>query len=245
VTLDLNGFTISSTAASANGNGIYLPGNTDITILNGHIVGGVTNTPGSYAGPGFANGIMVNLVPVNIRVSGVSVSGCLGNGIYLKPSPTALVEYCTVTIASGTGISAGTVTHCTADICAEGILASTVSDCNAYAYSSNGRGIAATVANNCNGSAAGYGDGVNATSANNCYGSCNGNGVGVGGGINAVNANNCYGINSGAGNGILVSGTANNCYGSCASGVGINAHIAIGCTLGSGTETIAFKYNMP
>src|SRR5208282_2069453 len=45
VTLDLNGFTISSTATSATGYGILLNGlgagaRTDITILNGHVKGG-------------------------------------------------------------------------------------------------------------------------------------------------------------------------------------------------------------
>ena len=44
VTLDLNGFTIRSTAASATGTGILLNnGWTDITIGNGHIRGGGTN----------------------------------------------------------------------------------------------------------------------------------------------------------------------------------------------------------
>src|ERR1017187_359451 len=57
VTLDLNGFTVSSTASPANGTGILLQGgNADITILNGHIKGGVTyGIGGVYSGPGFAN----------------------------------------------------------------------------------------------------------------------------------------------------------------------------------------------
>jgi hypothetical protein len=52
VTLDLNGFTIASTAASATGNGILLAsGLSDITIYNGHIRGGVTNNgSGVYGG---------------------------------------------------------------------------------------------------------------------------------------------------------------------------------------------------
>src|ERR1017187_7620780 len=58
VTLDLNGFTISSTAPSAAGSGILLvSGLTDITIVNGHIKGGVTNFAGVYVGGGFANRI--------------------------------------------------------------------------------------------------------------------------------------------------------------------------------------------
>jgi len=58
VTLDLNGFTISSIAPSATGTGVLLgPGISDITILDGHIKGGVINNAGVYSGSGFANGI--------------------------------------------------------------------------------------------------------------------------------------------------------------------------------------------
>jgi hypothetical protein len=58
VTLDLNGFTLSSTEASPTGTGILLAGgDTDITILNGHIKGNVTYNGSSYTGSGFANGI--------------------------------------------------------------------------------------------------------------------------------------------------------------------------------------------
>jgi len=51
VTLDLNGYTIASTAASATGTGISLNnGWSEITIGNGHIRGGVTNiATGCYA----------------------------------------------------------------------------------------------------------------------------------------------------------------------------------------------------
>ena len=59
VTLDLNGFTISSTAASAAGMAILLnSGLSDITIVNGHIRSGVTNNgSGVYSGSGFGYGI--------------------------------------------------------------------------------------------------------------------------------------------------------------------------------------------
>ena len=58
VTLDLNGFTISSTQNPAtNGNAILLSGSIkNITILNGSIASGVINT-GTYHGPGFGTGI--------------------------------------------------------------------------------------------------------------------------------------------------------------------------------------------
>src|SRR5665213_1271543 len=87
VTLDLNGFTISSTVASATGSGILLGSAlSDLTICNGHIRGSVTNNgSGVYGGGGFGTGIYYNgSSPVNILVSRVSVSRCLFCGIYLS-----------------------------------------------------------------------------------------------------------------------------------------------------------------
>src|ERR1035437_5568765 len=77
VTLDLNGFTIASTAASATGSGIYInSGLRNLAILNGFIQGGVINNgSGGYIGSGFGSGIYGS--PQNGRVSGVSVSRCL------------------------------------------------------------------------------------------------------------------------------------------------------------------------
>src|SRR4030095_15547433 len=58
VTLDLNGFTISSTAPGATGTGILISGNPrNITISNGFIEGAVIRSGGTFSGNGFANGI--------------------------------------------------------------------------------------------------------------------------------------------------------------------------------------------
>src|SRR5256885_9980710 len=58
VTLDLNGFSLRSTAASATGYGILLnSGLRNITLANGFIQGGVTNFIGVYNGSGFDEGI--------------------------------------------------------------------------------------------------------------------------------------------------------------------------------------------
>ena len=116
VTLDLNGFTISSTAASAAGCGILLSGSNprDLTILNGHITGGVTNNgSGVYSGSGFANGIYFSVnPPVNVLVSKVSVSGCLIYGIALATVETSVVEGCTARTIGSYGIFASTVKSC-------------------------------------------------------------------------------------------------------------------------------------
>ena len=115
VTLDLNGFTLSSSAASATGYGIYISSSwNDITILNGHVQGGVTdNGSGTFSGPGFAAGIMGGSA-ANVRVSGVSVSGVLYYGIYLNSSGSTVVEECTVNTVGSYGINASVVESCSA-----------------------------------------------------------------------------------------------------------------------------------
>ena len=106
VTLDLNGFTLSSPAASATGYGILLNGTlSDITIVNGHIRGGVTNNgSGVYGGSGFGYGIYYSGgLPANVVVSKVSVAGVLNTGIYLGSENSTVVEACMVTTAGGSG----------------------------------------------------------------------------------------------------------------------------------------------
>src|ERR1017187_7827805 len=192
VTLDLNGFTISSTGTY--GTAIWLVGNeasgvignTDITISNGHLTGGVTYTNGTgmYGGSGFVNGISYNPTggtPYNVRVTGVSVSGCQNYGIYLGMvlGNSTVVESCTVNTVGGEGIVASSVSHSTANQCGNtAIVADTASD---------------------------------------CYGNCTGAGHGL---LANYAANNCYG-NSVSGHGIYVQGSANSCYGNSASGIGL------------------------
>ncbi|MDB6020617.1 MAG: hypothetical protein JWQ04_474 [Pedosphaera sp.] len=261
VTLDLNGFTISSTAPSASGTGILLAAtNTDVTILNGHITGGVTNSAGVFSGSGFANGIFyTNSSPFNVHVTGVSVSGCLSNGIQIGVANSTIVESCTVKTVGNYGIYADNVSRCTVKECGNtGILSEMASDSRADCVGNgvginsgnvqncygnnvgNGVGLGATVANNSTGnSTAGYG--MTAVNANNCYASSSGANPAI-----SVNmANNCYGQCSGSGTGLLVNGTATGSFGYSFTGIGINAHIANSCTVGGGTTNIAFKYNMP
>ncbi len=101
VTLDLSGFTITSTAPGAAGNGILInSGLRNLAILNGFIQGGVTNNGGVYSGSGFGNGILAggfSGYPQNARVNGVSVAGCLYSGIYLGNGDSTVVDSSTVT----------------------------------------------------------------------------------------------------------------------------------------------------
>ena len=194
VTLDLNGFTISSTAASANNYGIYMPGgNTDVTVLNGHIKSGVTNNAGTYSGSGFIGGIVgIGANLYNLRVSGVSVSGCLSYGIALGVGNSTTVESCTVKTAGFYGIFADNVSHCVAHECGSSaaIYATTVSDCRGAATGA-GAGILAVTASNCSGTSSGSGPGLSVSSvAMGCNGS---SATGIG--ITAYIANSCRVVN--------------------------------------------------
>jgi hypothetical protein len=223
VTLDLGGFTITSTASSPNGSGIFLGGSiiSGIAIFNGHIRGGVTNSAGTYSGTGFAYGISGTGSLLAARISGVSVSGCLYHGIYIGNGISTVVESCTVAMVGSYGIAASTIRGSTAMICGDTAIAGDqVSDCRGE--SNIGYGISADTAQNCYGvSSTSYG--VYAITANNCYGSCGGNSIGLW----ARSANNCYGWSSSL-YGVYVT-VANNCYGDSYSGYGVVANIANNC----------------
>ena len=251
VTLDLNGFAISSTAPTVTGIAIRI--NTalqDLVIQNGFILSGVTNTGGTYSGPGFANGIMFvhPQNPKNVRVTNVTVTGCRFNGIYLAGEST-LVESCIVRTVGGIGFWAGTLRSSSATDCGGiAILGELISDCrgentgsadairgftvqNCSGYSVSGIGISAQSAQNSYGN--GGDKGVSAWTALGCFGQ-SGNGTGL---YAESTAENCHGYSYGDAPGVwalsaqncrgfsnsgrgVFAETAENCYGASASGVG-------------------------
>ncbi len=223
VTLDLNGFTISSTANPASYAGISLSTPlSNVTIVNGHIRSGVTNNgSGVYSGSGFAAGIgYPSIPPTNVMVSKVSVSGVSNYGINLGNGNTTVVEGCAVTTAGSVGISASTIRDSVAADCFNAISGDQVANCH---------GI-------------GSGNGVIASAdAQNCYGQ---------GGLNCFGVNvsgtalNCYGTNSSSSTGLYAT-IAQNCIGSSVSGIGLQATIANSCLVGHGTTNVTYKYNMP
>jgi hypothetical protein len=256
VTLDLNGFTISSTAPSANGTGILLEGNnnlcTDITIFNGHIRGSVRDDFGVFSGGGFANGISASSAfPFNVRVTAMSVQGCLNDGIQLFGAAT-LVESCTVHSCGGHGIAASSVSRSIAERCGnEAIFGFVASDCFGECIGGSA-GIDTQTAINCHGTSI-DGDGVIGKTLNNCFGASSGPGYGI---FAASTANNCQGFSS---SGIALYATiANSCFGQSGGPdeVAIIAEVAIGCDAVSegqaniansciGNWTAPHKYNMP
>jgi hypothetical protein len=273
VTLDLNGFTLSSTENPAGTNSAVLLTSpvTNVTVLNGNISSGVVNNAGTYSGRGFGYGIYggSTTTPVNVRVSGVSVSGCLNLGIYL--GTISVVESCSVTTMGASGIFAGVVSNCKVNDCGiDGILADTAKNCDALNCA--GDAIHANVANNCQGSSSGSGDGIFARTANNCSGTSN-----SGTGVSATVATSCYGT-SGSGAGLVATAASGcyglsinsygiyavnaiGCYGESSSATGLNANnaafctasgltairanIANGCMANAGTVSVTNKYNMP
>ena len=225
VTLDLNGFTISSTLASAAHGGISLNGPlSDITIVNGHIRSGVTNNgSGVYGGSGFAVGIADSpgVPPTNVIVSMISVSGVTSYGIHLGTGNATVVEACTVTTAGDLGIYASTIKDSVATDSFNAIIGDQVAGCRGIG---SGNGIVANAA------------------AQNCYGQSSGSftaGLNVSG-----TALNCFGTNSSSGTGIFAT-IAQNCIGSSVSGIGLQATIANSCLVGHGTTNVTYKYNMP
>jgi hypothetical protein len=151
VTLDLSGFTISSTFSGnpVTAAGIVIGvGYSDITIYNGHITSGVTDNGGVFSGPGFPNGIGYLTVgnnrnpPANVHVANLSVSGCWGSGIELGTGNSSIVESCTVQTVGGNGIEAAGVFHSTALVCGgNGIIANNASDCYGYSVGSGESGV--------------------------------------------------------------------------------------------------------
>jgi len=261
VTLDLNGFTISSTANPPSGRAVLInAGLRDITIQNGHIRGGVTNNgSGVFSGPGFGDGIYYSgSEPQNVRVSGVSVSGCRYAGIYVGLEASTTVENCVVRTVGGVGIAASIIRGCVALDCGgHAIFGQQVSDSRGESVSS-GYGLLAITAQNCYGSST-SGTGLSAYTAQNSYGYSN-----AGTGLYAyATAIGCYGSSS-SGTGLYAGRTAIGCYGESSggprglyaqnaafcvgkrpSGRAIEAYIANGCWAELGTNLITYKYNMP
>ena len=263
VTLDLNGFTISSTAASAAGIGILLnSGLRNITIANGFIQGGVTNNgSGVYGGSGFAAGITAQIlgpVPVNVLVSKVSISGCLVFGIVLGTGDSTVVESCTVRTVGNYGIVASTIKSSLAIDCGttaisgdqvsdsrgqcsgsgDGLDATTALNC--YGYSSSGNGLDIITAQNCYGES-GSGNGLAGYIAQNCYGISDGSGDGA----FLLMALNCYGISySGNGEGLYAANTAQSCYGQSDSGEGLYGFTVQNCNGSSSSGTGIHAYDI-
>lgn len=214
VTLDLNGFTISSTSVTANGSAINFSGTRrGVRIRNGAIRGTTTVAGGVFTAGGFVEGIINSSdTAANLVVEDVRVSGVANNGIRLAtPAASSIGQAfrCAVSICSGRGLSAGLVQGCRVEFAGGvGIFGDVVLDSWAQSVGSNTNfhGIqAVTLVDRCRGAAdAGRGIDCDAHVSNS---------VGV--------SNTAQGI---------VADIATNSTGQSTSGIGLNAVSALNCT---------------
>ena len=232
VTVDLNGYSISSTASPAAGSGIIISGfHSNITIRNGSIKGQVTFSGGSFSGSGFLKGISyTGAESFNVLVEDLRISGVLEDGIALGLTQSNAVTKCLVQSVGGTGITAAMVDASVARGCGNaGIVAETASNSLGRTRGTEltDTGLSAKTAQNCEGESDG-GYGLVAGSALNCRGKANGTGIG----LNATTAMNSHGT-SASGPGLNAT-SASNCSGSSTSGIGLSATMATNST---GTST--------
>lgn len=248
VTLDLNGFTILSTAGdnTVRGAGIEIAGGvTNVTIRHGHIRGTSTLVDSTFTPGGFDYGINARNTTGNILVEDVGVVGIVQSGISLPQSSVA--SHCAASVCGIGGINAQVVRDCVAEQCVlVGITAKSAENCRAKGAMA---GLLVETAVNCRGECTGSFNGLSADeSVSNCIGVSDG-GIGIlckaalnsrgesrlGTGLSAATATGCFGrstestglraVNasnsqglSTRGIGLEVNSTASGCHGSTASG---------------------------
>jgi hypothetical protein len=222
VSLDLMGFTIESTNATAGGAAINAGAVSRLRLSNGNIQSGTTVTNGALTARGFAYGVQgTNLndsAICDLQVTGVSAT-CIASGDNCK------VERCRVS-SSNVGISnpgSGLTKHCLAANCANsGIIGGDlVEGCAGYGFYT--QGISGRVVSFSRG------------------GTQTGTGL-----IATVSAQNCWGY-SGVSTGMDCTGaTASGCKAETVGGsYSLKAAIAIGCVISGGSPVIGNRYNMP
>lgn len=110
VSIDLNGFTISSTANPANGFGVALVGGrSHVAVSNGHIRG-TTTYSGSFTTGGFTSGVDYSgAPPKNVRVEALSVSGTGSYGVDLGTDRSTVITNSTARTCQFIGLRAGAV----------------------------------------------------------------------------------------------------------------------------------------
>lgn len=244
VTLDLNGFTISSTASAPSGNGVNINGlRSHVTIRNGNIRGTTTFAAGAFTTGGFASGISNTiLASANLHVSEVKISGVANSGIdfvLATPDSRNVVEHCSVSVCSSYGIRSGRVRFCDVDTAGtDAILATSAAYCfgQSVGTTAGDDGIVTFAsADNCVGIAI-AGRGVNASdAASNCSGTSTSNV-----GLSARVAQNCVGFST-SGVGLSVVESATNCSGTSVSGTGLSSILATNCAGTSTTGTFGLQ----
>ncbi|MCB1130439.1 MAG: right-handed parallel beta-helix repeat-containing protein [Verrucomicrobiae bacterium] len=183
VTLDLNGFTISSTLSGIAGSGyaIFISANvSDVRIRNGNIESGTTVSGGVFAPNGFLGGIgSPSSANQSIHVSDLRIKGIGGSGILIDSASFSIVENCFVSVCDGPGIKAHTVNNSFATGCRNTAI-------NAYIVSnSRGQSIGTSAGSN----------GISAAIVSNCFAtSLAGTGISSGGTVSNCRATRDGGV---------------------------------------------------
>ena len=249
VSLDLNGFSLICTQANG-GAAINYGSNKSISIRNGIVAGGTTQSGGTFTLAGWGYGVNSSQPAGGpVRVSDLIVRGVRSRGLFLGTSNGCVAERCIVDTCGEMGISAHTVRDCVVLAAnSDGIWTGNspngglVSNCHSESVGlSFAMGIDASGAmvTNSRGSSASS-VGILALEARDSYGSSSASiGMSV-----TQGATGCTGIStavSGTHDGIEVEGIATNCNGSSSSGgEGVNAVTATGCQ-GSSASGIGLK----
>jgi hypothetical protein len=113
ITIDLNGFSITSTAATAQGAGVSAATGTQssISISNGHIGGsGRLSAAGVFSGGGFEYGVDL-YSPYHNTVTNIHVTGVSANAIRLDPEASSAIQDCTARHCFS-GLLGANVTNC-------------------------------------------------------------------------------------------------------------------------------------
>ena len=243
VTLDLNGFTITALSNYDYAiSGLVFEGN--ITIRNGHLVGGTTydSKTNTFTGKGASYGIAFGPFKGTFTISDITVSGMQEGGIGVTPFSLNLmcctVQRCSVSVCGGRGIVASTITDSTAETCGSTALSALTVSNSVGICVAQASGIRAyTVTNSFGQSQSAFGIVADNDSPPHLGDATNCRGVSATGtGLFATAATNCVGIST-TGTGLDTNsesngytGTATGCVGRSTSGHGLIASVATNCT---------------
>ena len=236
VTLDLNGFTIATTAGSRSGTAVLIS-NSRVTVCNGFIYGSGTVSGPDYSGGGFNYGVNTPAMTCDsLVVHDLTVTGCFSYGIKITAGDTEtnLAERCTANHTGSAGIFADIVRGCAANKCGGlGISGKEISDSSG---TSSGTGIAATNATNCKG-VGGTGKGITASgTARGCQGTST-----SGTGLSASRVTTCQGFST-SGTGLNADDVGTDCTGTTNSGgYGIYGNVLTNC---QGTSSSGANYGV-
>jgi hypothetical protein len=252
VTLDLNGFTVTSSAATAEGCGIRL-GGTTVTAHRARIRNGRLFSPGytaevdlavTFTGAGFTNAIAPDHAGActGVQLEELFVTGCQ-QGLDAGPDSTA--TDCVVRFLPGVGIRATTVRDCAvADTGDSGIVADNVIRCQSEPLCEGPAILAHTVTASTGRSTdviAAPGNGIEATgTVTDSFGTTL---APLACGIKAADAIRCFGN---GGTGIQVTHTARFCFGDGGAETAIVGPTLIACSNNFGSlPGTSMRYLMP